>query len=254
MEDMRNIAPEGDLETLRQLRGLVIDMDGVLWLGDNPLPGLHHFFRVLRDRGTRFVLATNNNTRKPLGFVEKLAGFGIQVAEQEVITASVVVVEYLKGKYPAGSCVHVLAEQPFKEMVMEAGFELSDTDARAVVVSMDRELTYEKLRIACVLVRQGAEFLGANPDVCYPTPQGLAPGSGTMVAAVQACSETAPLILGKPEPWMYQTALKRMGLQPNEAASLGDRLNTDVAGAQRAGLRAILVLSGVCTPAGTGRQ
>ena len=164
------------VEELQALHGLVIDMDGVLWRDDHPMGGLQEFFAALRRRGMRFVLATNNNTRKPAGFVEKLAHFGVEINENEVITASVVTVEYLKGKYPPGTPVHVLAEQPFKDLVADAGYPLVDSGPAAVVVSMDRQVNYDKLRVASLLIRQGAEFIGANPDVVYPTPQGLAPG------------------------------------------------------------------------------
>jgi 4-nitrophenyl phosphatase len=230
---------------LQKIKGFVIDMDGVLWHGDNPLPGLSEFFSVLREKGKRFVLATNNNTRKPEGYVEKFAGYGIIIDAREILTASVATVEYIKKKYPIGSRIHILAEKPFKELVTEHGFVLADQDVCAVVVSMDRELTYEKLRIACLLIRQGAEFIGANPDVCYPTPQGMAPGSGTLIAAVAAGSGNQPLIIGKPEPWLFRAALSRMGLKPNEAASIGDRLDTDIEGALRLGMNTLLVLSGV---------
>lgn len=236
---------EMDIASLQQIRGLVIDMDGVLWQGDRPLPGLNAFFNVLKRRNIQFILATNNNTMPPEGFVKKAAGLGVELSLHNIMTASLATVAYLQGHYPAGSRVYVIGEPPIKKMISDAGFEIAESDVKAVVAAMDRQLTYEMLKRGSILIRAGAEFIGVNPDACYPTPEGLAPGSGPIVAALAYASGVEPKYMGKPEHYIFETCLQRMGLKPQEAASLGDRLDTDIEGGLRAEMKAILVLSGV---------
>lgn len=234
---------------LREIRGLVIDMDGVLWQEDTPMPGLHGFFDVLRQRDIKFVLATNNNTQRPEGFVQKARRLGLEVLPEQVVTAAVATVQYLRGHYPRGSRIYVVGEPPLKDLISEAGFTLADTTVAAVVATMDRQLTYEMLKRATLLIRAGADFIGPNPDPSYPTPEGIVPGGGAVLAAIAASSDRQPLIMGKPESWIFQISMERMRLGIEETASLGDRLTTDIAGGQRLGLKTILVLSGICSEA-----
>ncbi len=236
------------LADLKNLRGLLIDMDGVLWRGDEAVPGLDRFINTLREQGICFVLATNNNTKTPSGFAEKAASLGAHVLPEEVLTATTATIHYLRKRYPAGTRLYAIGEEALKDQLEAAGFLLAEQGVAAVVAAMDRNLTYEMLKRATFLINDGAEFIGANPDVVYPTPEGLAPGSGMVIAALQATTGCAPVIIGKPEIGMFQIGLERMNLPAARCASLGDRLDTDIAGGQRAGLRTILVLSGVTTP------
>ena len=241
-----------NLLELHNLRGLVIDMDGVLWHGDTPMPGLHEFFDILRRKRIKFVLATNNNTQTPEGFIQKACKMGIDLLPEQIVTAGVATVHYLRSRYPSGGRVHVVGEAALKGLISDAGFSLADSDVQAVVATMDRQLTYDMLKRATLLIRAGADFIGLNPDTSYPTPEGLVPGGGAILAAISAASDRQPLIIGKPESWMFRIALERMQLCPEETASLGDRLETDIAGGQRLGLKTILVLSGVSTAAELG--
>jgi len=238
-----------DFADLHKLNGLVIDMDGVLWQGDTPMPGLHAFFDILRRRQIKFVLATNNNTQTPEGFAQKAGKMGVEVLPEQVITAAVATVHYLRSKYPPGSRIYVVGEAALKGLISEAGFTLADTSVNAVVATMDRQLNYEMLKRATLLIRAGAEYIGPNPDTAYPTPEGLVPGGGAVLAAITAASDRQPLIIGKPEGWMFQIAMERMQLGVDETGSLGDRLETDILGGQCLGLKTILVLSGVSTAA-----
>jgi len=246
--DMQSIR-SNDLAGLRKLRGLVIDMDGVLWQGDTPMPGLHEFFDVLKRRQIKFVLATNNNTQTPEGFVKKARKLGVEVLPEQVVTAAVATVHYLRSKYPHGSRIYVVGEAALKGLISEAGFTLADTSVTAVIATMDRGLTYDMLKRATLLIRGGADFIGPNPDTSYPTQEGIVPGGGAVLAAISASSDREPLIMGKPESWIFQISMERMQLGSEDTASLGDRLATDIAGGQRLGLKTILVLSGVSTAA-----
>ena len=242
------------LDQLRSLRGLIIDMDGTIWLGDQPLPGLVRFFEVLRRKEIKFILATNNNTQTPQGFIQKAAGMGVEIKTDEVMTASLATVEYLKTHYPQGSPVYVVGEAPFKGLISEAGFFLTEKDPVAVVATMDRGLTYDMLKRATLLIRAGADFIAPNGDKNYPTQEGIVPGAGAVLAAIIAGSERLPRIMGKPESALFDISLARMGLPAGEVASLGDRLDTDIEGGLRAGLKTILVLSGVTSAEEAGRS
>jgi len=203
------------------------------------------FEKVTLPEHVKFVLATNNNTQTPEGFVQKAMKMGIEVFPEQVVTAAVATVHYLRSRYPPGSRLYVVGEAALKGLISEAGFTLAHTDVQAVVATMDRQLTYDMLKRATLLLRAGADFIGPNPDPSYPTQEGIVPGGGAVLAAISAASDRLPLIIGKPEGWMFQIAMERMQLGAEDTASLGDRLATDIAGGQRLGLKTILVLSGV---------
>ena len=229
---------------LMDITHLIIDMDGVLYQGDKPVPGLHEFFSFLRERPIPFILATNNSTRTPQQRVEKLARMGVQIFPEEVLTSGQATARVLAREYPAGTRVHVFGSPALRKAVEEEGFVLADEDVELVVASMDRDVTYEKLKRAAFLIRGGARFVATNLDPTQPTAEGLLPGTGSLIAALRTTTETEPLVIGKPEPTMFQLAMAKMGAKPETTATIGDRLDTDILGGQRAGLITICVLSG----------
>jgi ribonucleotide monophosphatase NagD (HAD superfamily) len=157
-----------DLAELRKLRGLVIDMDGVLWHGDTPMPGLHGFFDILKQRQIKFVLATNNNTQTPEGFVQKAGKLGVEVSPEQVVTAAVATVHYLCSNYPPGSRIYVLGEAALKGLISTAGFTLAETNVSAVVATMDRQLTYEMLKRGHPAHPRREQTTSAEPDPSIP--------------------------------------------------------------------------------------
>lgn len=234
------------------VQAFIIDMDGVLWEGSRPLPGLAEFFAALRAAGRRFILATNNASQTPEQYQAKLAGFGVPVAREEILTSAQAAAQYLRQTGTAGARVFPIGEAGVRQAFSEQGFVLTDlyeAGAQYVVVGMDRQLSWDKLATATLAIRAGAQFVGTNPDRTIPTERGITHGNGAVLAALQAATEVAPLIIGKPEPTMYQIALQRLAVAPERAAAIGDRLDTDILGAVRAGLRSVLVLSGVATRA-----
>ena len=237
------------MTTLTDITHLIIDMDGVLYRGDQPLPGLREFFSFLRQQPIPFILATNNSTRTPEEFVDKLARMGAEVLPTEVLTSGQATARLLAGEYPPGTRVHVFGMPSLRKAMVEEGFELADKDVAVVVASMDRDVTYEKLKRAALLIRGGARFIATNRDPTYPSEEGLIPGTGSMIAALEAASGVEPMAVGKPEPTMFQLAMAEMGAQPETTATIGDRLDTDILGGQRAGLITICVLSGSTTRA-----
>jgi len=235
------------MASLTSIRNLIIDMDGVLWHGETPLPGLAPFFNFLRARNIRFVLATNNASQTPEQYIAKLARMGVTAARDEILTSAQAASIHLEAIAPKGASVYTIGEMGVTQALAERGFVLSDDRAAYVVVGMDRGLTWEKLARATLNIRAGAAFIGTNPDVTLPTERGITHGNGAVLAALKAATGVEPLIVGKPEPIMYQQAMARLGGQANDTAALGDRLETDILGAVRAGMRSIFVLSGVST-------
>ncbi|MDW8326761.1 MAG: HAD-IIA family hydrolase [Anaerolineales bacterium] len=241
----------------RDVRACLIDMDGVLWEGNRPMPGLVEFFATLRTKRIRFILATNNASQTPEQYVNKLAGFGVTISRDDVLTSAQATALYLRGRTPDGAKVFVIGEAGLRQALTEQGFtlgELWDATAQYVVVGMDRTLSWDKLATATLNIRAGAMFIGTNPDRTIPVEQGIVHGNGAILAALQTATGVAPIVIGKPEPTMYQIAMQRLGTVPAATIAIGDRLDTDILGAVRAGLRSVLVLSGVSTRADLERS
>jgi 4-nitrophenyl phosphatase len=232
---------------LASVRALLVDLDGVVYHGDRPIPGAADFFQSVRRAGPPFLLITNNSTLGPSQYVEKLAQMGIDVAEDEVLGSAAATAQYLGHAAPAGARVFVVGEDGLRSAIVEAGFELADRDVQFVVVGLDRELDYAKLTRAVRLVSEGAAFVGPNPDTTLPMPDGIIPGAGALHAAITAATGVTPLVIGKPEPTLLLMGIERLGCAPADAAIIGDRLDTDIVGGSRAGLTTILVLTGVST-------
>ncbi|MGQ0603711.1 MAG: HAD-IIA family hydrolase [Anaerolineales bacterium] len=235
---------------LTDTRALIIDMDGVLWEGNRPLPGLTEFFAALHERQIKFVLATNNASQTPEQYVTKLAAFGVTIARDEVLSSAQAAALHLAQSAANGRRVFAIGEDGVTQAFTEQGFtftDLYDVSAHYVVVGMDRTVTWDKLATATLNIRAGARFIGTNPDRTLPTERGLTHGNGAILAALQAATEVVPTIIGKPEPTMYQIAMQRLGVEPATTVAIGDRLDTDILGAVRAGIRSLLVLSGVST-------
>ena len=247
-------------DTFTNIRALIIDMDGVLWHGIQPLPGLIDFFETLREQQIRFILATNNASLTPEQYVKKLAGMGVSVDLDQVLTSAMATAYYLaEHTEPSSTRVFVVGEDGAKQPLLERGFTLTglyevnkngDTPnkgADIVVCGKDSTLTWDKLATATLNIRAGAKFIGTNADTTLPTEHGITHGNGAILAALQVATGVTPTIIGKPEPIMYQQAIALLGVNPAETVAIGDRLETDILGAVRTGIRSLMVLTGVST-------
>jgi len=241
--------PYQDTSSLDKIQAVMCDMDGVLWRGDRAMPGLTEFFSFLREHHIRFVLATNNATRTAAQYAEKLAEFGVRVFEAEILPSCDVVSDYLKTVTPPGTRVFVVGEAALADSIRARGFVVNDAEAEIVVAGLDRQATFAKLAQATRLIRHGARFVGTNPDKTWPGENEIMPGAGAILAFLEAATEVKPFIVSKPEPIMFQQAMARMGSRPETTVMIGDRLETDILGGQCAGLKTILVLSGVSAEA-----
>jgi len=241
-------------ETFTNIRALIIDMDGVLWHGTQPLPGLVDFFETLRDQQIRFILATNNASLTPEQYVKKLAGMGVSVDLDQVLTSAMATAYYLaEHTEPTSTRVFVVGEDGAKQPLVERGFtltglyEINNNGADVVVCGKDSTLTWDKLATATLNIRAGAQFIGTNADTTLPTEHGITHGNGAILAALQVATGVTPTIIGKPEPIMYQQAIELLDVNPAETVAIGDRLETDILGAVRTGIRSLMVLTGVST-------
>ena len=233
--------------SLPNIRSLILDMDGVLWRDTQPIGELPAIFDRISSLGLRVLLATNNATRSVSSYLEKLAGFKVHLEPWQIITSSEATAQYLIHQFPDGGSVFVVGETGLVETLRERGFTHDPTNGSvlAVVAGMDRQLTYEKLAKATLLIRDGIPFVGTNPDRSFPTPAGLIPGAGAILAALEAATDIPPTIIGKPGSIMYQQALERLDTLPEETLVVGDRLETDILGGQNVHCKTALVLSGV---------
>mgnify|MGYP001061610772 FL=1 len=236
-----------DIDKLRKIKAVILDMDGVLWREAEPIGNLPEIFNKLKSLGIKVVLATNNATRTPRQYVEKLAGFGAAILEEQIVNSSMAVAYQLLKRFPGGGAVYIVGESGLAEALAAAGFYQSETNCLAVIASMDRTINFEKLKQATLIVRSGVPFYGTNPDKTYPTPLGLIPGAGAIIGALEiACGQEA-IIAGKPNPTLYEFALEKLGTTPADTLVVGDRLETDILGGQQLGCPSALVLSGIAT-------
>ena len=231
--------------SLSSIKALILDLDGVLWRDNQPIGDLPEIFRKVSDRGWKVVLATNNATRTLEQYVYRMASYGVTIQEWQIIHSGVAAAEHLKSLYPNGGPVFIMGEQGVTQALGEYGFFHSTENPIAVVAGMDRSLSYDKLRKASLFIRSGIPFIATNTDRTYPTQEGLVPGAGAIIAALEAASYVKPYVAGKPSPEMYRIALQRLNTNPGETLVVGDRPETDIAGAQALGCHTALVLSGV---------
>lgn len=234
------------------IKGLIIDMDGVLWRDTEPLGDLPAIMEKIKQLNLKMILATNNATRTVEEYHQKLAHFGVVLEDWQIINSAQAAGIFLREKYKNRINVYVVGQPSLKNTLNAFGLSIvneDETDVQVVVASLDYQLNYEKLKHASLLVQSGSEFIGTNPDATFPTPEGLNPGSGTIIGALEIATGKKAIMMGKPEPLLYKMALNRLQLSPQETLAIGDRLETDIKGADAAGIHSALVLTGVSTRA-----
>jgi 4-nitrophenyl phosphatase len=235
------------LAALRALRAFLIDLDGVVYTGSTPIEGAREFFQFLTGTGRRFQCITNNSTLTAEQFAAKLRAMHVDVRPDQVLTSPHATAVALRERLAPGARIMAIGEEGLVRALMDEGFKLVAERPDAVVCGMDRQLTYERLKAACLAVRAGAPFVATNPDFSLPTEQGFLPGNGATLAYIQTATGVPPAVIGKPEATMLEVAMRLLGVTPDETAIVGDSLLTDMLAGQRAGVTKILVLTGVAT-------
>jgi phosphoglycolate/pyridoxal phosphate phosphatase family enzyme len=235
-------------------RLVALDLDGVVWSGSQVFPGVREALEDTLRRGLDLRYVSNNSTAHREAVSERLAAAGLPAGPDRVLTSGSVCGTWLRTRVPAGSVVLVVGEEGLIRELREAGFAATHVneapagaEPAAVVVGMDRTFTYRTLAAAQKAVRDGALYVATNSDVTFPTPEGLLPGAGSLVAAVSAAAEREPVLVGKPSMTLAETLAAITRVPSTETLFVGDRLSTDIAMAKAAGMMAALTLTGVTT-------
>ncbi|MCE9647912.1 MAG: HAD-IIA family hydrolase [Chloroflexi bacterium] len=235
----------------KNIKALILDMDGVIWKGDVPIGDLPSTFARIRERGLKFVFATNNGTKTPEEYQQKLADLGVDIEPWQVVTSAMGIAFMLSRKYQPGTKIFMIGEDGIRVALQEKGFEVLSTEnapeAQAVVMGIDRGINFQKIAEATLLVRAGIPFYTTNTDRTFPTSRGEIPGSGAWLAVITAATGVEPIVAGKPQPYLMELSLERLGSKKEDTLIVGDRLETDIASGQTVGCPTALVLSGVST-------
>lgn len=236
------------MDLLQAYEGFFFDMDGVLYLGNTPIPGALETMRRLLEHKKRVALVTNNSGQSERSIRERLARLGFPADDLHVVAASTVTARWLGKRYP-GAAAYVLGSRELREELRRAGLVLCDDSAAkcdVLVVGNDRRADYGRLATAIRLGRAGALFVAVNRDRLFPVESGLFPGAAALVAAVEAGLERpVDVLIGKPSPYLLHEAVERTGLTSGKCLMVGDTLDQDVAMGQAAGIDTALVLTGV---------
>ncbi len=239
---------------LEKYQAFLIDLDGVLVRGGEPLPGAAEALRRLKGLG-RVIVLSNNSTRSRKEFAERLQGLGFEVSPEEIVNSAYILARRLL-ELAGPSPVFVIGEEGLREELELAGHRLTGPEeARFLAVGMDRALTYEKLAQALRALRRAARFLATNADPTYPTPEGEVPGAGAVVGAIRGMGFPPEEVVGKPAEVAFRVALEAAGVDdPKKCLLIGDRLETDILGAARLGIDSVLVLTGVTSQEDLGKS
>lgn len=224
----------------------VFDLDGTIYLGDELLPHARHVIGALRTRGHRTIFLSNNPTRSRAECAQKLTKLGLPTSPGDIITSSVVMVDFLKRRLPTAR-LFVVGEQALYNDLRDAGFHFAGNvgEIDAVIASFDRTFTYAKLQIAFDAIRAGARFFATNGDRFCPVPGGGQPDAAAIIAAIEACTNTpCEAVVGKPSTYMMDAVQSALRLAPARCLMTGDRLETDVQMGLNAGMATALTLTG----------
>ncbi len=234
---------------------VVFDLDGVVYRGASGIPGVAAEIYRLQKK-VKVLFLTNNATRSRLDYVRHLAGFGINARISDVMTAAFGCAHHVRDKYGRGKSVFVIGEQGFRdELEMEADARIVEgSGARIVAVGLDRHLTYARLDTALASLNSGAAFVVANTDPVWPHEKGVSIGTGAIAAALIYASGRKPdAIIGKPSTYLMDKLLEMHKIRPSQAAFVGDRLDVDVRMANKAGMKSMLVLTGIAKKEDVGK-
>jgi NagD protein len=224
----------------------VIDMDGVVYHGHQLIPGAAEFVDRLRAGGHRFLFLTNNSQWTPRDLRHRLDQIGITVDESAFHTSALATADFLQQQKPNGTA-YVIGGAGVTNALYGVGYTLTERNPDYVVVGDTRSYDFEKIERAIRLVLGGARFIATNVDMTGPSETGIQPACGALVAPIELATGKKPYFIGKPNPLMMRTALRKLGAHSAESFMVGDRMDTDILGGTEAGMKTILVLSGVST-------
>lgn len=229
---------------MKTYKGYLIDLDGTMYLGNERIEAASEFIEALRNKQIPHLFVTNNSTKRPEQVSQKLNEMGIQADREQIFTTSMATANYIKQQKEDAK-VYAIGEEGLDYALKNREIQRVEDQADFVVVGMDREITYEKLAIACLNVRAGAKFISTNGDIALPTERGMLPGNGSLTSVVTVSTGTQPQFIGKPEPIIMEMALQSLGLSKEETLMVGDNYDTDILAGINAGMDTLLVFTGV---------
>ncbi len=232
------------MEVLRNKKGFICDMDGVLYHGNNLMPGAAEFVKWLRAENKEFLFLTNSSERSPKELTQKLARLGINAEDKHFYTSALATASFVAGQSP-GSSAYVIGETGLTNALYNAGLSMNDVNPEYVIVGETRGYNFEKIEKAVELVRKGAKLIGTNPDETGPTEKGIMPATGALIAPIEIASGRKAYFVGKPNPLMMRHALKTLGTDVVDTVIIGDRMDTDIVAGTESEIDTVLVLTGV---------
>lgn len=231
---------------MKEYEGYLIDLDGTMYRGVEPIPEAVEFVGRLQKKGIPYLFVTNNSSKTPEQVADYLNHFGIEANKEDVFTTSLAAAEYMYDHYPHTS-IYVIGEEGLTSALREKSFNFTEKEPEAVIIGIDRNITYEKLATACLAVRNGAKFYSTNGDVALPTERGLLPGNGAITSVISISTQTEPVFIGKPNTIIMEQALKVLGTSEEQTLMVGDNYDTDILAGINVGMDTLLVHTGVTT-------
>lgn len=234
------------MKALREKKGFICDMDGVIYHGNRLLPGVKEFVDWLYREDKRFLFLTNSSERSPKELQQKLARMGLEVDESHFYTSALATARFLSTQAP-GCTAYVIGAPGLFNALYDVGITMNDVNPDYVVLGETQTYNYDNIVKAVQLVRQGARLIGTNPDMTGPSENGIVPACRAFVAPIELATGKSAYFVGKPNPLMMRTGLRMLGVHSDEAVMIGDRMDTDMIAGIETGLDTVLVLSGVTT-------
>jgi NagD protein len=232
------------IEEIRNKKGFISDMDGVIYHGNKLLPGAKEFVEWLKKENKKYLFLTNSSERTPRELQEKLYRLGIDVTRDVFYTSALATAMFLKAQKPRGSAF-IIGEAGLINAMYDVGYTMNNIDPDYVVVGDTRTYSYEKIEKAINLVLKGARLIGTNPDLTGPVEDGIAPSVKALIAPIELAANKSAYFVGKPNPLMMRNALKKLGCRREDTVIIGDRMDTDIIAGIESEIDTCLVLSGI---------
>ncbi|MFG6148162.1 TIGR01457 family HAD-type hydrolase [Halobacillus sp. B23F22_1] len=229
---------------MKNYKAYLIDLDGTMYRGNEPIPGAADFVKRLDEWSLPFMFITNNSSSKAEDVAAKLRNMGIKANDEQIFTSSMATASYIHTINP-DSKVYVIGEKGLYDALAKHHIEVVEESADYVVIGIDRSINYEKLAEACLQVRNGARLISTNKDTAIPTERGLLPGNGALTSVVSVSTGVAPLFIGKPEAIIMQQAIKKLRIPKEDILMVGDNYQTDILAGIRSSLDTLMVETGV---------
>lgn len=232
---------------MKDYKGYLIDLDGTMYKGSEVIEGAIEFIDYLNKHNKSYLFVTNNSSKTPQEVADKLNDMGFNTSSEHVISTALATSGYISEIDP-GASVYMIGGSGLKSALTEAGLEVkNDEHVDYVVIGLDVEITYEKLSVACLAVRNGAKFISTNKDVSIPNERGFLPGNGSLTSVVTVSTGKTPIFIGKPEAIIMNQAIEKIGLSKEECVMIGDLYDTDILAGINSNIDTIHVQTGVTT-------